>query len=48
MTARSRRANGRVTPKGGAKVPKKAFELPTLEEMEAQLPGGAGKFPGLS
>ena len=46
--AKKGRKGGRVTPKGGAKVPKKAFELPTLEEMEAQLPGGAGKFPGVN
>ncbi len=32
---------GRVTPKGGAPVAKQSFALPTLEEMEAQLPGSA-------
>jgi signal recognition particle subunit SRP54 len=39
---------GRVTPKGPAKVNKAAFALPTIEEMEAQLPGGAGRgrLPG--
>lgn len=48
--AKKGRKGGRVTPKGAAKAPKKAFSLPTLEEMEAQLPGGAGGrggFPGL-
>ena len=38
---KGRKGGGRITPKGGAKVPKKAFALPSLEEMEAQLPGGA-------
>jgi signal recognition particle subunit SRP54 len=38
---------GRVTPKGGAKLPKKAFALPSLEEMEAQLPGAPGRGGGL-
>ena len=48
------RKGGRVTAKGPAKVNKAAFQLPSLEEMEAQLPGplrgdgsaGAG-FPDL-
>ena len=45
---KGRKGGGRITPKGGAKVPKKAFALPSLEEMEAQLPGGArrGGLPG--
>ncbi len=41
---------GRVTPKGPAQINKAAFALPTLEEMEAQLPGrpkGSGGLPGL-
>jgi signal recognition particle subunit SRP54 len=33
------RKGGRVTPKGPAAVNKAAFALPSLEEMEAQLPG---------
>ena len=37
---------GRVTAKGPAAVNKAAFSLPTLEEMEAQLPKGGG-FPKL-
>lgn len=36
------KGGGRVTPKGKAKIDKKAFALPTLEEMEASLPRGAG------
>jgi signal recognition particle subunit SRP54 len=48
------RKGGRVTAKGPAKVDKAAFQLPSIEEMEAQLPsqlrgdgpGGQG-FPGL-
>ncbi len=42
---------GRVTPKGGAKVKKESFQLPTREEMEAQIPDamkpGGGGLPGL-
>jgi signal recognition particle subunit SRP54 len=44
--AKKGRKGGRVTPKGGSPVPKKAFALPTLEEMEAQLPGGGGAGRG--
>jgi signal recognition particle subunit SRP54 len=47
---KGRKGGGRVTPKGSApKIPKEAFALPTLEEMEAQLPGrkGGGSLPGL-
>jgi signal recognition particle subunit SRP54 len=44
--AKKGKKGGRVTPKGGASVPKKAFTLPTLEEMEAQLPGGGRGLPG--
>jgi hypothetical protein len=43
---RKAKKGSRVTPKGGAKVQKSAFQLPTREEMEAQLPdalkGGSG------
>jgi signal recognition particle subunit SRP54 len=43
---------GRVTPKGPAAINKAAFALPSIEEMEAQLPdavrrGGPGGLPGL-
>jgi signal recognition particle subunit SRP54 len=43
---------GRVTPKGPAAINKAAFALPSLEEMEAQLPdavrrSGSGGMPGL-
>ncbi len=38
---------GRVTPKGPARVDKAAFALPTLEEMEAQLPGRGGRPGGV-
>lgn len=38
---------GRVTAKGPAKVNKAAFALPTLEEMESQMPKGGG-FPKLT
>jgi signal recognition particle subunit SRP54 len=48
------RKGGRVTAKGPAKVNKAAFQLPSLEEMESQLPGplrgdspGGAGFPGL-
>ena len=34
-----KRKGGRVTAKGPAAIDKAAFSLPTLEEMEAQLPG---------
>ena len=51
---KGRKGGGRVTAKGPAKVDKSAFQLPSLEEMEAQLPGplkggsgGPGGFPGL-
>src|SRR6478735_4116261 len=37
---------GRVTAKGPAKLSKAAFALPSLEEMEAQLPGRGGDLPG--
>jgi signal recognition particle subunit SRP54 len=39
---------GRVTPKGPAQLNKAAFALPTLEEMEAQIPGRGpkGDLPG--
>jgi hypothetical protein len=37
---------GRVTSKGPAPVNKAAFALPSLEEMQSQLPPGA-KLPGL-
>ena len=33
---------GRVTPKGAPQIKKEAFALPTIEEMEAQLPGRGG------
>lgn len=36
---RKAKKGGRVTPKGKARVNKAAFALPTLEEMESQLPG---------
>lgn len=39
---KGRKGGGRVTPKGAKKVPKAAFALPSLEEMEAQLPGRRG------
>jgi signal recognition particle subunit SRP54 len=35
---RKGRKGGRVTPKGAKQVPKSAFQLPTREEMESQLP----------
>ena len=38
---------GRVTAKGPAKLSKAAFALPSLEEMEAQLPGRGGDLPGV-
>ena len=38
---------GRVTAKGPAKLSKAAFALPSLEEMEAQLPGRGGNLPGV-
>jgi signal recognition particle subunit SRP54 len=47
---KGRKGGGRVTPKGSApKIAKEAFALPTLEEMEAQLPGrkGGAGLPGL-
>jgi hypothetical protein len=47
---KGRKGGGRVTPKGSTpKIPKEAFALPTLEEMEAQLPGrkGSSGLPGL-
>ena len=47
---RKGKKGGRVTPKGPAQINKAAFALPTLEEMEAQLPGrtkGSGGLPGL-
>ncbi len=36
------KTSGRVTPKGPAKVSKKAFQLPTIEEMESRVPGRGG------
>jgi hypothetical protein len=33
------RSGGRVTAKGPTPIDKAAFSLPSLEEMEAQLPG---------
>jgi hypothetical protein len=39
------RKGGRVTPKGGQKTKAPSFQLPTREEMEAQLPD-ALKGPG--
>ncbi len=46
---KGRKGGGRVTPKGSSpSVPKQAFALPTLEEMEAQLPRGRGAgLPGV-
>ena len=44
---KGRKGGGRVTPKGSPKIKKEAFALPTIEEMEAQLPGRGGKdLPG--
>ena len=45
---KKKKGGGRVTPKGPVALNKKAFALPTLEEMEAQLPGrgGPGGLPG--
>ena len=42
---KGRKGGGRVTPKGAQKVAKQSFALPTLEEMEAQLPGRGGTPP---
>ena len=42
---KNKKGGGRVTPKGPPKLNKAAFALPTLEEMESQLPGGG--LPGL-
>ena len=46
---KGRKGGGRVTPKGSAPaIPKQAFALPTIEEMEAQLPRGKGSgLPGI-
>ncbi len=44
---RSAKKGGRVTAKGPAPVNKAAFQLPTMEEMESQLPKGGG-FPKLT
>ena len=43
------KGGGRVTPKGSPAIAKQAFALPTLEEMEAQIPGrkGSSGLPGL-
>ncbi len=43
------KGGGRVTPKGSPTLAKSSFALPTLEEMEAHLPGrkGADDVPGL-
>ncbi len=44
---KGRKGGGRVTPKGSPQIKKEAFALPTIEEMEAQLPGRGGKnLPG--
>lgn len=40
---KGRKGGGRVTPKGPAQIKKEAFALPTIEEMEAQLPGRGGR-----
>ncbi|MEZ5238587.1 MAG: signal recognition particle protein [Microthrixaceae bacterium] len=42
---KGRKGGGRVTPKGGNKPKASSFELPTREEMEAQIPD-ALKGPG--
>jgi hypothetical protein len=39
---KGKKGGGRVTAKGPVQLDKKAFALPTLEEMEAQLPNRAG------
>jgi len=39
---KGKKGGGRVTAKGPVQVDKKAFAFPTLEEMEAQLPGRGG------
>ena len=39
---KGKKGGGRVTAKGPVQIDKKAFALPTLEEMEAQLPNRAG------
>ncbi|MHB1137933.1 MAG: signal recognition particle protein [Microthrixaceae bacterium] len=39
---KNKKGGGRVTPKGPVVLDKKAFALPTLEEMEAQIPGRGG------
>ncbi len=44
---KGKKGGGRVTPKGAAKIDKKAFALPTREEMEARLPQGGGFGGGL-
>jgi signal recognition particle subunit SRP54 len=47
---KGRKGGGRVTPKGSTPtIPKEAFSLPSLEEMEAQIPGrkGGGALPGM-
>ena len=44
---KGKKGGGRVTPKGPVQLDKKAFALPTLEEMEAQIPGRGGTGTGL-
>ena len=44
---RSAKKGGRVTAKGPAPLNKAKFQLPTMEEMESQLPKGGG-FPKLT
>ena len=44
---KGRKGGGRVTPKGPVQLDKKAFALPTLEEMEAQIPGRGAPGAGL-
>jgi len=41
---KGKKGGGRVTPKGPAMLDKKSFALPTIEEMEAQLPGRRGSL----
>jgi signal recognition particle subunit SRP54 len=44
---KGKKGGGRVTAKGPVQLDKKAFALPTLEEMEAQLPNrGGSSGPG--
>ncbi|HTO00152.1 MAG TPA: signal recognition particle protein [Microthrixaceae bacterium] len=43
----NKKGGGRVTAKGGPKLDKKKFQLPTLEEMESRVPGRGGPGTGL-